>query len=358
MKKILALLTTGAILLGGTAPIIPVGNGVISFAVFEKQDTGEVLAVQHSDVLYEDMGKEGGISKNPTIGGYIWKSSFQYETSYIQPDPDELLKTSSSSSLKISEKDAYILRRIKTFTDEDNISVFDLAIKSLEPTRAHAAIGFNATSGVAISAGVSSQTYAHTIAGANTLLVVSAWVRTSEHTLTDIKYNGVALTAIDQIQGYLNTDTQYLQYLVAPTDGTNNIVQTYSASGYAGGEAISYTGAKQTNQPDASLTDAGDGASNNFTLTLTTIADNTWMVASWQPADGTCTAGTNTVIRSTGGVVQTADNGTAQTPAGSHSLNMTGCGNRVNGKIVASFAPAADVVASSPTQDLIIINDE
>lgn len=200
------------------------------------------------------------------------------------------------------------------------------------------AIAFDSSATIAIDNTQSSQTYALTTTGSNRLLVVAAWVRTGDHSLSSITYNGSTLTATVNQQGYLNTDTVYMRHLIAPSTGANNVVQTYSGTGYAAGAATSYTGMKQSGQPDATTSDAGDGASNNFSLTLTTVADNCWMVGAWQPADGTCSAGSNTAIRATT-TDQIGDNGVAQTPAGSHSLNMVSCGNRVQAKVVASFAP-------------------
>lgn len=199
------------------------------------------------------------------------------------------------------------------------------------------AIAFDASSSVNVSSSTSGQSWAHTCTGTNRLLFTGTFARTSEHTLTGVTYNSSSLTAIDSQQGYLNTDTIYTRYMVAPSTGSNNIATTYSAAGYGGSVATSYTGMKQSGQPEATVKDAGDGSSNNFSLTVTTTAADAWIIGVWQPADGTCSAGSNTTMRISDND-QIGDGGPFATP-GSNTINMTGCGNRVQSKIASSFAP-------------------
>src|SRR5664279_1828830 len=98
---------------------------------------------------------------------------------------------------------------------------------------------------------VSSKTWAHTVSGANRLLLV--WVMwnqpSNSETISSVTYNGVGLTQVGSnvVAGGSGLDRCVALYrLYAPSTGTNNIIVTMSAalSFFAAGE--SYTGAHQT----------------------------------------------------------------------------------------------------------------
>src|ERR1700756_3968755 len=140
------------------------------------------------------------------------------------------------------------------------------------------AIAFDASSrGSGTS--VSSLTVSHTCSGSNRILLVALeWVE-GPTTDTGVTYNGVAMTAI--FQGFNPTGTRRmsLYYIVAPATGTNNIVASWGSSTFGTTIllALSYTGAKQAGVPDAS-TSGGSASGSPVTATVTTIADNAWLV--------------------------------------------------------------------------------
>lgn len=215
--------------------------------------------------------------------------------------------------------------------------------------KAHAAIAWDATT-IGTAGVMSSQTFAVTVTGANTLGLVSGWARGNARTVTGITWNGASMTEIGtQVSTGLGApyyDKIFWFYGLGVTTG--NVVITYSGSDYAAaGQAVSYTGVKQSGQPDGS-NDIAVASSNTLTGSVTVTADNSWviMIAHW--FNGGQTPSTNCTARYEGepDICEATDN-----PAGaSESVSVTETSvtteNR-NGKI-ASFAPAVAAAASNP----------
>lgn len=68
-----------------------------------------------------------------------------------------------------------------------------------------------------------------------------------------------------------------MYYLINPSTGANNIVASTSISQTLIFQNTSYTGVKQSAQPDASNTSAYTTTTSQST-SVTTIADNCWTV--------------------------------------------------------------------------------
>lgn len=320
----------------GVAPIIPAGNGEISYARFEDHATHETIYQQIPDNVYTLMGTEGGARYNPVVtstDGVVVPmiNAIQYLT---QDSIVEVVETpvATSTEARAPPVDSETLAR-QSFTDNDNVSLFQY----LTP-KVGAAIAFDAVSHVGHNTGTS-QTWAHTITGSNTILFTYCWVNGASDVFTSLKYNAVSMSSISSVASYNGASNHgYLYYLVAPTTGANNIVLTLSSSVDSACAATSYTGAAQSGVPDATFTDAGDGSSNNFAMTVTTVADNAWLVGGNNDLDAFCSAGANTTVRDANNPIISDSNG-ARTPPGSQSLNLASCGNRVEDKLMASFAP-------------------
>lgn len=174
--------------------------------------------------------------------------------------------------------------------------------------------------------------------------ILNVYVYAGSDVVTGVTYNGVSMTFVSKVNslGAAAGQRLYHYILIAPATGSNNIVVSSSANlgGYISG--VSYTGAKQTGQPDASNTQA---VSSNTTLTtsVTTIADNCWLVG-YSYHNGTVVAGANTTLR--GGsvnVLQTMDSGGDKTPAGSHGLTTTRSPADFISHVMASISPAVTV---------------
>ncbi len=167
-----------------------------------------------------------------------------------------------------------------------------------------------------------SLTFAHTCTGTNRILLVGTMVRTT--TISGVTYAGVSMTAVGSRE--LVTGADYIQwfYLVAPATGANNVVISLNASNVIIGGVVSYTGAKQTGQPDAVINNNATTEATT-TTTLTTIADKCWTVLLARANDdGVSSAGTGTTRRAnTTGYIQLYDSNGSKTPAGSTSLINT-----------------------------------
>ena len=184
-----------------------------------------------------------------------------------------------------------------------------------------------------------SLTFSHTTTGANRILFVGILTGGGD-IVTGVTYAGVSMTLVNK-NILASGNVIYLYVLVAPASGANNVVVSQSASAFLDAAAISYTGAKQSGQPDANTTGAGTGTS--LTTTLTTIADNSWTVEIFRDPNlnQIPTAGAGTTLRNNTQYVSILDSNGPKTPAGSTSLiaNVTSSSTDL-GTVMASFAPA------------------
>lgn len=288
------------------------GNGLVSWSVFADRNGNKVI-VQIPDEQYARMGMKTDAVKG---GGFV-----------ANPKESEYITLFESLNQK-----------------------------------ADAAIAFDAASGAADNGGVvTSLTFSHTVTGSDTFLVVTAGSNTTSNpTVNSVTYNGVAMTEVDE---RLNSTVRLsLSYLIAPTTGANNVVVTWSGAGTGAGQQLnaisaSYTGAKQTGQPDSN----GFATFTNATvlaISTTVVAENSWLSGTLNGNAGEMINGTgpetqrgvdrfNQVAIDTNGVVGTG----AQTLDWDDgwTVNDTGVG------LVISIAPA--VAAATPinvSSDLIL----
>lgn len=176
------------------------------------------------------------------------------------------------------------------------------------------------------SAGLT-RTLSHTCTGSNLLLL--AWVEeygtNASDNITGVTYNGVAMTRIAFPTAAGGSVLRwYLYALLAPATGTHNIVATGTYSGsQIGIYAVSYSGVKQTSNPDVVVTQSQSNSSP-LTLSLTTVADNAWFVG------GVCTDGTTPTANSNCTVINNSTdnfnvfeyNSNPKTPTGSVSMSV------------------------------------
>lgn len=197
----------------------------------------------------------------------------------------------------------------------------------------------------------SSITWTHTCTGTNLILFVAVQL-TGETTdaLTAITYNGVAMTLINNTGSISGSGFGYLYYLLNPATGANTVSVTKSNS-VSGIEAVSasYTGVKQSGQPDSHTTNTTP-TSLTTSLSTISIADNCWGIAyninnQWSTASLTAT-GTNTTRGTTAWSGALGDTNGVIHPAGSVTMGWTGPSGTANwGEIIATFSP---VVANPP----------
>jgi hypothetical protein len=198
----------------------------------------------------------------------------------------------------------------------------------------------NASSGV-VTPGTSI-TYGLTVTStANRILFVN--VKTFTTSVSSVTYNGSNLTVIGSTHETYNNTYDFLYYMVAPDAGTHDVVVTLPSSTYAHSTAASYTGASQSNQPDAYTTSNGTASGGTYSVSLTTGADNSWVVMGAANGNTIVTGvGSDTTQRAID--AQTAeelvDSNGPISPAGSRTLNVTGQGSGDHwAAVMASFKP-------------------
>lgn len=202
------------------------------------------------------------------------------------------------------------------------------------------AIAFDANTTVqtAVSATL---TYSHTCTGSNLILFALVWTGGGSNT-TGVTYNGVAMTIISTKAAAGATEMTLWQ-LVNPATGANNVVVSNNGAGAARSTSYSssYTGAAQTAPIDLAGV-AGPTTTTSYSQSLISTVDNDWAIWMGYTQDvATETAGANTVIRYQDKTVigsYLADTGTAQTPAGTVTMNITSASQTFE-SIMACFKP-------------------
>lgn len=163
-----------------------------------------------------------------------------------------------------------------------------------------------------------SLTFAHTCTGSNLILFVGVDIASASDLVSGVTYNGVTMTRIDiQIIGGAANRTLYLYYLIAPATGANDVVISTSSGVDIRGVSASYTGAKQSAQPDAH--DKGSADSTSITKALLTVADGCWMISTMNNDNGVPTAGSGVTSRQVQSPIGIGDSNADITPPQSYS---------------------------------------
>jgi hypothetical protein len=182
-------------------------------------------------------------------------------------------------------------------------------------------------------------------AGSNRMLIVAVYEATPAVNTATVTYNSVAMTKIGQ---QIDSDRAIsLWYLIAPTSGTHTVALTGSGSYTIAILAESYSGVNQV-APEASNT-ATVASASTISASVTTISDESWLVACFVGNAVTLSAGTNTTFRATEltAIVAIGDSNAAQTPAGSYSLAANATGSNNMGMVIASLKAASMVTTLS-----------
>ena len=214
------------------------------------------------------------------------------------------------------------------------------------------AIAYDAVSNGEVNPGTS-VSWNHTCTGSDRILFLGIQTNTdSDPTdLTAVTYNSVAMTFIAKQSISGTSEYLYLYYLINPASGTNSISITRTTSGAMFGFATSYTGAKQSGQPDASTTNTGTGTS--LATSVTTVADNCWTVLTMASSNTNWDSLTGGTIRYNGAARGIGDSNSAITPAGSTSLTVVMSASRTIWTVMASIAPSVPVTANGNLLDFM-----
>ena len=184
-------------------------------------------------------------------------------------------------------------------------------------------------------------TVSHTCTGDDRILFVSTRnLAGVNNTPSGVTYDSEDMNLIATAQSGSGRNLS-LWYLIAPNIGVNNIVVTHSVSVEQFADGGSYTGVRQSGQPDASNTySSGDNLVSTIPVTVTTVANNSWAVITGQAQSdlATVSAGTNATAL-VGNLFDNQTNGDI-TPAGSFQMILDLSQSRRARGIMASFAPA------------------
>lgn len=189
-------------------------------------------------------------------------------------------------------------------------------------------------------------TWTHIVAGDNRLLVVGVPIAHNTIRVQSVTYAGSALTFIAGTTNTVSAPDTYvgLWYILAPNIGTNTVAVNYDGTlDNLGGGAISYTDVAQTGNPEGSITGTVSGTAG--TVTVTTVADNSWVVDAVHNSDNQAlTVGAGQTERLEFRVALATSEGAMSdegpvTPAGAVAMSWTSIGTDQWAMVAASFAP-------------------
>lgn len=201
---------------------------------------------------------------------------------------------------------------------------WNAAVATFKPA---AGIAFDAASNSTYQTAQSTYSWNHTCTGSNRELIVTiSMLSVAGSSVTGITYNSVAMVFLGAKASVSGAVRIEMWGLVNPSSGLNSIAVTLSTGLDSIGGAISYTGVHQTsptegfNSASATNVDAADA-----TVTITTVADNDWVVAGVASDDTAITAGQTSRNNVTGALGSGADedNNAAKTPAGGVTMTYT-----------------------------------
>lgn len=158
---------------------------------------------------------------------------------------------------------------------------------------------------------------------------------TTSDLITAVTYGGVSMSLLVKDKG--SSDRWgYIFGLLAPSTGTQDLVCTRSGTTYIGRQVAFYEGVKQSGLPDAFNANSRAGT-GTLDTSVTTVADNCWLVGYGKSASGNPSAGTATTQRESASGFGVYDSNGAKTPAGSYALQISV--NTAGGLLVVSLAP-------------------
>ena len=190
---------------------------------------------------------------------------------------------------------------------------------------------------------VTSKTWSHTCSGDNRILFVGVMALSGDY-ITGVTYNGVSMTLIAK-NNPGTAERMYLYVLVNPASGANNVVASSTTSDYLYAGSASYTGAKQSSQPDSNTSNS-QNSTTSYATSTTSVADNCWgieLVRCFSTSHNNVSVGANTsLVTKIFDALELVDNSSVapKTPAGTITLTSTTVANTNWYSIMASFSPA------------------
>lgn len=181
-----------------------------------------------------------------------------------------------------------------------------------------------------------SQTTSFTTSGSNRYLLVAVWADLVSDLISGVTYNAVSMTLIDK-QLISGDRYHYLFGLANPASGAHNIVISASSSCFLQAVVASYTGVRQTGNPEAHAT--ADLTGTQIPMSLTTLSGNAWTVLTVGSSGGFNGGVVNYTQRARDtdfGGVEIGDYGPITPPA---LTSMSTTANSINSGLMVALAP-------------------
>lgn len=365
IKQSAVLALTGITLaLGATAPIVPsevtlthqlstvdyvfdTPSGDLEFGYYFKNpnidDGGYYIRTKPADEAGWEYVESNDFPKNLTEAHPIGKGYYIFYTDGERTYRESALTTKYESQTEFLNASP---KEIRTKTEFKNIL-------SGFTDKAHAAIGYDTATNSGAQTTATSYSWSHTVTGTDTLLAVSAGVRLSNATFS-VTYNSVTMTAATSTN--FGTAFSFINYLAAPAAGSNTVAVTIGGGTptSSGTGAVSLTGVDQGAPLDAVKVAIGNNVASPASVTVTTVADNAWIVDSIQTHNNTPTVGGSAELRNS--VDQTSTRFFRQstlgpvTPPAATAMTYTYSSTNIWAYSAASFVPAA-AATSSPASE-------
>ena len=342
MRKLATGITAAGILLGGsTLPVIPQAAEVPADA--------QILYALNATVFDTPSGE--------AEPGYYYE--LEDASGYMVDGP----KPTFSEKIPEGKKEAHILGyRPKVFYEKDGATAQALMLKrrydeqtsggKLEQLKddytasaieialpiAQAAIARDTSTDGGGGVGTS-LTFSKTNTGTNLGLVIFGFDNTNVDHITTATYAAIGATAVDSQSCGAGCGWQEMFYLAGPATGANNVVVNADTSIFIGGAASSYTGVKQTGNPEASAKNTGASVST-LSTSVTTLTTGAWTVMVNTNGGGTPTAGAGTTLYSNNANGWGTFDSNASVSVGSNALVSNFTSSNA-GQIIISLAEAA-----------------
>lgn len=169
-----------------------------------------------------------------------------------------------------------------------------------------------------------SLSWTHTSTGSNLIGYVGIQSDFATDAVTTVTWCGTGMTLVKKDQRGGNSRWSYTYQIVGQASGACTVTINTATSVYIEGGSISYSGANQSGQPDASNNASGDSASP--TVVVTSVSDNDWCLQHIITGGGTLVTGSQPLRMSINGGVRNSDfydtNGVVH-PAGVTTFNAT-----------------------------------
>lgn len=225
------------------------------------------------------------------------------------------------------------------------IALFLVIASSVTIQAQTATIAFDSSSNFPVAT-VSSAMFSHITSGSDRILFVGVLVNANPgNNVTGATYAGVPMIQIGHHSFGGGNFGDYVFMLVNPALGDNNVVVSLDSAQNMSVQSVSYTGVRQTGQPDNLISYGPGGPTTGIvTNSITTVTDNSWLVEWNQPRTPVVSSGGSVIRVSISGQLGSfLDSGVPQTPLGSHSISFSNNGvNDFFGGWLISIAPSGN----------------